>query len=73
MPELRSGEGLAREVEGEGEGVRFGAGELGRGLTGPVGVRVRVSPEVGGTDSAGGGVLAETRPGIFGGERNECG
>ena len=34
MPELRSGNGLAREVDGDGEGGLCGAGEAGLGLIG---------------------------------------
>ena len=34
FPELRSGDGLASEVEGDGEGGLRGAGELLFGLTG---------------------------------------
>lgn len=64
LPELRSGEGLAREVEGEGDGVLFfGIGELTREeLPGRIWVSV-----VGGSERFGGGVLADTMPGIFGG------
>jgi len=62
FPELRSGEGLTREVEGEGEGVRFGRGELTRDWELVPG-RIWVSDV--GTERVGGGVLADTRPGIL--------
>lgn len=70
FPELRSGEGLTREVEGEGEGVRLGTGELTRDWELVPG-RIWVSEA--GTERVGGGVLADTRPGIVGeiGSRKE--
>ena len=34
LPELRSDDGLAREVDGDGEGGLLGAGEAGLGLIG---------------------------------------
>lgn len=34
LPELRSGDGLAREVDGDGEGGLLGAGEADLGLLG---------------------------------------
>lgn len=68
-PELRSGDGLIREVEGEGEGVRRGIGEyfLGVGFvvsdcSGVARFGASVDPPT--TDSRGGGVLFDTIPGM---------
>lgn len=66
LPELRSGEGLTREEEGEGEGgARFGAGEEGRIWVVDGGVVVVEGGVVVERESVGGGVFAETIPGIF--------
>lgn len=70
LPELRSGEGLAREVDGDGEGGRLGAGEVVLGLmdsdrsgVGRIWERLSSGTVIrsGGTS---GGVLSETKPGM---------
>lgn len=69
LAEPRSGEGLAREVEGEGEGGRRVAGELDLGSDLRVCDRIGVWGGSSGTvirsGGASGGVLTETKPGIF--------
>lgn len=69
LAEPRSGEGLAREVEGDGEGGRRVAGELdfGSDLTAcdRIGVCGWSSGTVIRSGGASGGVLTETSPGIF--------
>lgn len=67
LPELRSGEGLAREVEGDGEGVRLGAGDGELRRDPPVEGRIWVVVVVSAVEreSVGGGVFADTIPGIF--------
>lgn len=70
LPELRSGDGLAREVDGEGEGGRRGIGDVVLGFMGSdrselvriwwlfsSGTAIR-------SGGASGGVLTETRPGM---------
>lgn len=70
FPEVRSGDGLAREEEGEGEGGRLGAGEA---VLGSELVRIWVVVSSGTEIRRGGvsgGVLTETRPGMFDGKKD---
>lgn len=72
LPELRSGEGLAREVDGEGEGGRRVRGD--DAVLGFDGSDLSVVDRIGAGDGsdgtvirsegASGGVLTETRPGM---------
>lgn len=69
LAEPRSGEGLAREVEGEGDGGRRVAGELDLGsdlmVSGRIGVWGGSSGTAIRSGGASGGVLRDTKPGIF--------
>lgn len=78
FPELRSGEGLALEVDGDGEGGRRGTGEVVLGLiesdllgVGRVGVGVSFGTVIR-SGGASGGVLTETRPGMVFDHRRKC-
>lgn len=73
FPELRSGDGLAREVDGEGDGGRRGTGEVSFGLMdSDRSVEGRIwwwlefasSGTVMRSGGASGGVLTDTNPGM---------